>query len=304
MNKKILLLLLLLSPSFLFARISKSELQRKTNALCKCVSSLCNAVNKLGDRISVLEIDIAILNEVTGVPIRGCPSTGTYTISAPGLYKLSRDITCCILITTSNVALDLNGHTITGTDCTSVITTEDNLTNIEIMNGTIVGSGANDGITTGQNNTNIIIHDVEMSNFDPGILLQQGTTFSRIYDCLIETASRCIELEPYCDDNIIENCVARDFTAYGIIVTGSRNLVDSCTIGPCDRDLPLNAGIQVNSGDGNTIFNCDVGNIQDPDSFRGIRAGNLPNTTNTTIDQCIVHDITIDTHQPQILEPQ
>ena len=295
MNKKCLFFILLCIPSLLFARVSTSELQCKLQDLCCCVSTLCNTVDTLGDRVAILEIEVAILNEVTGEIIRVCPETGTYTISEPGLYKLSRDITCCIVIDANNVELDLNSHTITGLTCDSVIQITDTRQNIEIKNGNLIGNGTNSGITTGTNSANIVIHDVNLSLFGPngtpdraGIFFTTGTNNSRIYDCLVRTSSRCIELQDS-NNNIIENCIARDFTAYGIFIGGDNNLVNSCTVGPCNPERPLVAGIWVDAGDKNTIFNCYVKEIADLQAwFMGIAA---INATNTTIDQCVVHDL-------------
>ena len=220
MKVKHIFLSFLIMPTFLLARVSTSDLQCKLQDLCCCVQTLCNTVDTLGDRVAVLEIEVAILNEVTGEIIRVCPETGTYTISEPGLYKLSRDITCCIVIDADNVELDLNSHTITGLSCDSVIQINDTRQNIEIKNGTLVGNGSNSGITTGVNSANIVIHDVNLSNFGPsgtpdraGIFFTTGTNNSRVYDCLIKTSSRCIELQGS-NNNIIENCIVRASTYY------------------------------------------------------------------------------------------
>jgi len=285
----------LIMPTCLLARVSTSDLQCKLQDLCCCVQTLCNTVDTLGDLVAVLEIEVAILNEVTGEIIRVCPETGTYTISEPGLYKLSRDITCCIVIDADNVELDLNSHTITGLSCDSVIQINDTRQNIEIKNGTLVGNGSNSGITTGVNSANIVIHDVNLSNFGPngtpdraGIFFTTGTNNSRVYDCLIKTSSRCIELQDS-NNNIIENCIMQDFTAYGVFITGGiNNQILSCLVGDC-VDLPLNGGINIEGSDGTFVFNCVVKNIVDlTGTFAGIRADNSPNTT---FDQCLAHDI-------------
>jgi hypothetical protein len=71
--------------------------------------------------------------------ISGCP----YTITAPGSYILTKDLTSagtCIMIEVSNVTIDLQGHTITGNGTGSAIedsTGASNKYDILITNGTI-----------------------------------------------------------------------------------------------------------------------------------------------------------------------
>jgi hypothetical protein len=68
-------------------------------------------------------------------PISGCP----YTITAPGNYILAKNLTSagtCIAIQAANVAIDLQGHTITGSG-TGLGITATQVDNLVIANGTV-----------------------------------------------------------------------------------------------------------------------------------------------------------------------
>jgi Right handed beta helix region len=68
-------------------------------------------------------------------PISVCP----YTITAPGNYMLAKNLTSpgsCIAIQAANVAIDLQGHTITGNGTGSGITAAQ-FDNLVIANGTV-----------------------------------------------------------------------------------------------------------------------------------------------------------------------
>lgn len=77
------------------------------------------------------------------IPIYGPPGQSLpITISSPGHYYLARDINAsgdAINITSSNVTLDLNGHTITGPLTAYGIHATSSVANVRVTNGTIVG---------------------------------------------------------------------------------------------------------------------------------------------------------------------
>jgi hypothetical protein len=89
---------------------------------------------------------VVLINQSTVTSAGGFP----YTISQPGSYKLSGNLSVPanidgILITASNVTLDLNGFSIvnvpTGLSSSAVIKTVGGITSITIRNGTISATG-------------------------------------------------------------------------------------------------------------------------------------------------------------------
>lgn len=91
---------------------------------------------------------VVLINQSTVLAAGGFP----YTISQPGSYKLTGNLTVPpqvngIQINVSNVALDLNGFTISGARAPSVgntalIVTTANVQGIAIRNGTLFGDSA------------------------------------------------------------------------------------------------------------------------------------------------------------------
>src|SRR5262245_17256632 len=74
------------------------------------------------------------------------------TISSPGSYHLTRDITAtsgdAITINSSGVNLDLNGHTVTVTGFSAAVSIPSDLTGtVSVSNGRLVGGGSGYGVT-------------------------------------------------------------------------------------------------------------------------------------------------------------
>jgi hypothetical protein len=109
-------------------------------------------------------------------------TTGTYTITAPGNYIVTANLTTtgiCILIEASDVAIDLQGHSITGTPTGFGISAYDSSftpypeKNISITNGTIKGFYI--GIALGADTYVTISNINAMQNLYAGIGLDSNS---------------------------------------------------------------------------------------------------------------------------------
>ncbi len=105
-----------------------------------------------------------ILSSCMATPLSGSP----IIISQPGVYCLSSDLSANnITITSSDVSLDLKGHTISNLGSSMAISIADNLSRITIQNGFIDGS--EEGVSLGLDNTDITIKNIRITNCNKGV---------------------------------------------------------------------------------------------------------------------------------------
>ena len=180
------------------------------------------------------------------IPISSAP----YTISAPGSYYLSTNLTCTgngVFIAASGVTLDLMGYTLTGT-----------------------GGGPSYGVFL-DGATNSLIRDVIVRN---GNLLNFG---GGVY-------------AEYCRDSRFEGLIVCNNTSYGIYLDGSNGgLCDGNSIAECTINGNGFSGVQIygSSGrcNGNTFSKCKV---SDNGSYGFILNGNYGQCNDNTLTDCTV----------------
>lgn len=144
-----------------------------------------------------------------GVRQTGTPIAGPTTISSPGRYYLTRNITVSggnsgIFISNSDIDLDLGGFTITGG-----------------------GTGAGGfGIYVSGAQTNVGVHDGTVRTFQFG-LSAAGAKDMHIDHIRAYGNARGIEIGSY---TTLTNCVSTENTETGVRVVGLRNLIQTCLI--------------------------------------------------------------------------
>lgn len=108
--------------------------------------------------------------------------TAPYTITAPGSYYLTADLSASatvIDVSVSNVTLDLNGHTITNSGSTATIYAG-GATNLTIFGGNVVGGGY--GVYIGSATAGVIaLHQLRITGFTvAGVDIQGGSQYPAI----------------------------------------------------------------------------------------------------------------------------
>ncbi len=162
---------------------------------------------------------------------------GVITINTPGLYQLAHDLSSRIVITTSNVSLDLGLYTITravGSD--TIITISSNLANVTVTNGYLknidtVATGGS-GIYVGSGCTNIVVHDVSVIGCTMGIMLA-GVNGSLVNGC---TLSRL---------NFIANMI-------GVSSTYAQSIV----LQECSALYSTQSGFELNNCQSHCLYDC------------------------------------------------
>ncbi len=143
------------------------------------------------------------------------------TISTAGNYCLAQNTTGTITITASDVMLDLNNYTLTGT-----VVVNSNLNHIKIRNGVVNGSG-NNGITINSGVTNLTIDEVTVKDSAVGIQFNtvQESTINRCKllsnECGIEFSSA--------DYNVIQDTIAYSNTQRAFsLISSTGNCIADC----------------------------------------------------------------------------
>lgn len=162
----------------------------------------------------------------------------TFTISTPGVYVLTENITSAVTsnqiihINADNVVVDLNGFTITGQSASNMngIEVATGKNNIEIRNGTVYSVG-NSGIFVNESAHNIKISNVTCNSCN----LNNGATSAGIY----LNGSSGTEIAHCAIDNCITfSVVPQAADAYGIYASSTQNL----TINNCRAENIRNIG--------------------------------------------------------------
>lgn len=227
-----------------------------------------------------------ILETITCVqPCGPIPITQPIIITIPGLYCLAKDIVGPIIINASNVTLDLNNHTISGSgpgSGTGIIVNSG--TNRTIHNGRIVNFDT--GIMSTNNITTVLSNIVISVCFIEGITINNGTDIH--LDSLITRDIRGIGVHltginnTYLIKNILINNAQQGF----IFDTISNSLILNCEVADCISPLSA-AGYAINSGSFNQFDHCSVKNLVSMNKSVGFF---LLNSTNTILSNCTVQN--------------
>ena len=163
----------------------------------------------IGPLNEIIDSKVDILLLYKGETPVSCP----WTIDESGLYSISENKNCCVVIDADHVTLDLNDFTLSCTTANAVVEILPGHTNIEIKNGTIKGASdlTNDGILTGSNSQLISIENIKIYSCDIGMRFA-GTSSNIIKDCtikncLIQGCNIGADLD-YTIKTIFENCAA------------------------------------------------------------------------------------------------
>ena len=163
---------------------------------------------------------VVLINQSTVMAAGGFP----FVISNPGSYKLSGNLSVpaaktAILITTSNVSLDLNGFNVASLGPFTVpfntppsgVQILGTVSNISIRNGTLVGwDPAIDGTLGGQL---VTVEDVNIeANFTSG-----GVPFS--FTIAVQTAGRSLLKHVITDGSLLVSCPSIISESIGAIFT-------------------------------------------------------------------------------------
>jgi len=177
--------------------------------------------------------------------IRITNSSSTVTISIPGSYFLTQDLTVssgnAINITTNGVTLDLGGHTITSTAASAVgagVLLNSGLKNVVIRNGNIVGGVTNNavGVYSGTG----FAYGIYYSSTAPvNVCVSKVSVIGCLYYGIDLNAG---------DATLVEDCFVRTVGSYGILASTVKN----CTAVECGYTSI--SGDQVSDCRGETTF--------------------------------------------------
>ena len=121
------------------------------------------------------QLDVILAAVESSAPCAPTAITMGTTITAAGNYCLSNSLTGNIVMAVSDVYLNLNNRTVTGT-----ITINAHISSVNISNGTINANGAASGILVNPGASNITISNVTVKNATTGI------DFMSAYDAAIQ----------------------------------------------------------------------------------------------------------------------
>jgi hypothetical protein len=219
---------------------------------------------------------------VSGQPGVSVSASGEITITASGSYYLTKNLVStntaasCINVGTFNVALDLNGYTITRTNGTEANTSGILISGVpnqmvSIRNGFIVGGGTNAGFaaainTTASTDGSVHVENVHCTKVRDGIVLNYEEARNSAHQCSVETSgAEGIRAEAVTDCTVrntvgtgifastVSGCVVRQenasFPGKAIGRTFSPNVLGSVmnSVGVSYADIGIQAGTVVNS---------------------------------------------------------
>jgi parallel beta-helix repeat protein len=190
-------------------------------------------------------------------PVSGVDVTGPMTISSPGTYQLTTDLTsgdASISITSSDVVLEGNGHSIGGA-------------------GSDAGTAGVYVYSAGGLLSNVVVRNLKVSNHQYGIYFV-GVQSGKVEGCTVNGNAFGIGCNQDANGNTITGNTITGNT-YGLAITSSStNSISSNTVTGNSA-----TGIYLYSTSGNTITNNNFNNIKNAD-FKG---SVLSNTWNTAI---------------------
>ena len=175
-------------------------------------------------------------------PIPG--GTAEYDITTPGSYYLTGNFTVggnAIVITASNVTLDLNGFALTSTSISgngdAIYISGSNYANITIFNGQIGATGAPPGFSGGHfyvgieatvGGSNIRLKDLVINGCGTGIFFDSpGATTSSGQSSSVSNCTVNYGVASINGASLVQNCLAQNFTSGGIT---NATTVIACTV--------------------------------------------------------------------------
>lgn len=207
---------------------------------------------------AVLFFLLALLSVVIS-PVLGVDVTGPMTISAPGTYQLTTDLIsgdASIAITSSDVVLDGNGHTIGG-------------------GGTDAGMAGVYVYSDKGPLSNVVIKNLKVRDHQYGIYFV-GVQNGRVEGCTVSGNTFGIGCNQDANGIVITDNTITGNTHGLAITSSSANTVSDNTVTGNSA-----AGIYLYSTSGNTITNNNFNNIKNAD-FKGSVLSNTWNTPITT----------------------
>lgn len=162
------------------------------------------------------------------------------TINVGGFYKLAANVSDQITISSSNVTLDLNGHTITGG--TNGIVINSNLSNVTIKNGTI-DAVTLDGVQINSGCSDILLSNLVVKQALVGIDFDTSIN-SNVRNCDMSLNTTGLQLDT-CANIIVRECTARANTQAGYDLLSST----TCSLFHCKA---------VSTGNGNSNTSADI----------------------------------------------
>jgi parallel beta helix pectate lyase-like protein len=206
-----------------------SEAEKIDQDIASAEESILSALDALGDCL-------------VGVPLHQSDfAAATLTISVPGVYQLCEDITStfnpAINVTTSNVQIDLNGHTMTVDTSGASGITVSGQSNIQIKNGTIVTT-LGTAIVINSTAQNINIEDIQTFQGGISVTSSQGITIARYRGMGVGSG---ISLLSNSADIIVQDSSVVGSAAAGTPVNGF--MINNVSNVLCDNCQALTTGI-------------------------------------------------------------
>jgi len=214
-----------------------------------------------------------------GTPISRLPAT----ISKPGKYRLAKDLSIsgsavtAISITTSNVVLDMNGFTLTGTAAGSV-STAINITGsyVTVRNGSIIGFGT--AVTTLQTGSEGPQTMITVENLD----CDSQTNYVALFVQATNAVIRCCR---------VTNSIGVTGPEFGIASNNSGVVVDCIVSGLKSSGNQITgiaiADIGSPSNNAQVVCRCVVSNLTATASQMGVVSG----AESTVIDDCSFYNL-------------
>lgn len=202
----------------------------------------------------------------------------TVTISSPGIYRLSAPMTKLIVISASNVELDLNEYGVTVSGAVIAITVGPGVSNVIVRNGYVTGTG---GATTGIYvdgftgvTSKVFIKSVRVSGFTNGIYMHGNPLeVCEVTSCTANNNTTYGFLLIDCDYSIFSHCTASG-NATGFSIQINDTIFNNCTA------TANTTGFRLNGADRSLLENCVATN--NTTGFATISSG-----TNNMIQSCV-----------------
>jgi hypothetical protein len=171
-----------------------------------------------------------------------------YTISTSGNYKLTKNLTYtgssnAITVSASNVVLNLNGFTLSGTGSskTSIAIYDDGFSSVTLQNGTITGFAA---ALDCANASQILVQNLTMFNNELGIDLN-SCSYCAVQNCVMVGVGESVGGVGVVLNSTVANCVVKNCTISnsenGCNDSGGPNLFIASQITNCGVGLNLSS---------------------------------------------------------------
>ncbi len=167
---------------------------------CTIEDKVCDIEDKVCDiELSVIEelAKVCDIHDCSPIPV----STGG-TLSAPGTYCLTQNVTGAFVFGLDDIVLDLNGFELNGVG-NAIAVTMSSRSNCELRNGSILGATA-DCLNIVSSNS-VTVRNVDFSTTPTGIAVASTTNLS-VVDCTFRDHTS----EAICSSNMnggrIKNC--------------------------------------------------------------------------------------------------